>query len=64
LFSGSVRENLDPQGKRTDAELHEVLEQCHLRDAVTRMGESEPSEEQRVSPSTGGGEEASGQSGS
>ncbi|KAI6071753.1 multidrug resistance-associated protein 7 [Aix galericulata] len=38
LFSGSIRENLDPQGKRTDAELHEVLEQCHLRDAVTRMG--------------------------
>ncbi|NXC30656.1 MRP7 protein, partial [Campylorhamphus procurvoides] len=38
LFSGSVRENLDPQGKRTDAELLEVLEQCHLRDAITRMG--------------------------
>ncbi|NXU25497.1 MRP7 protein, partial [Thalassarche chlororhynchos] len=38
LFSGSIRENLDPQGKRTDAELHEVLEQCHLLDAVTQMG--------------------------
>ncbi|NWY57630.1 MRP7 protein, partial [Chionis minor] len=38
LFSGSIRENLDPQGKRTDAELHEVLEQCHLQDAVTQMG--------------------------
>ncbi|NXR19167.1 MRP7 protein, partial [Cinclus mexicanus] len=38
LFSGSVRENLDPQGKRTDAELREVLEQCHLWDAVTQMG--------------------------
>ncbi|XP_074753053.1 ATP-binding cassette sub-family C member 10 [Athene noctua] len=38
LFSGSIRENLDPQGKRTDAELLEVLEQCHLRDAVTQMG--------------------------
>ncbi|NXA10146.1 MRP7 protein, partial [Sapayoa aenigma] len=38
LFSGSIRENLDPQGKRTDAELQEVLEQCHLWDAVTRMG--------------------------
>ncbi|KFP45114.1 Multidrug resistance-associated protein 7 [Chlamydotis macqueenii] len=46
LFSGSIRENLDPQGKRTDAELHEVLEQCHLWDAVTQIGESEPSEEQ------------------
>ncbi|NXL40961.1 MRP7 protein, partial [Podilymbus podiceps] len=38
LFSGSIRENLDPQGKWTDAELNEVLEQCHLRDAVTQMG--------------------------
>ncbi|XP_016152773.1 PREDICTED: multidrug resistance-associated protein 7 [Ficedula albicollis] len=38
LFSGSVRENLDPQGKRMDAELREVLEQCHLWDAVTQMG--------------------------
>ncbi|NXX86603.1 MRP7 protein, partial [Urocolius indicus] len=38
LFSGSIRENLDPQGKRTDAELQEVLEQCHLRDAVTQLG--------------------------
>ncbi|NXJ48792.1 MRP7 protein, partial [Spizaetus tyrannus] len=38
LFSGSIRENLDPQGRRTDAELHEVLEQCHLWDAVTQMG--------------------------
>ncbi|NWU26130.1 MRP7 protein, partial [Dyaphorophyia castanea] len=38
LFSGSIRENLDPEGKRTDAELCEVLEQCHLWDAVTQMG--------------------------
>ncbi|NXW02689.1 MRP7 protein, partial [Fregetta grallaria] len=38
LFSGSIRENLDPQGKWTDAELHEVLEQCHLRDAIAQMG--------------------------
>ncbi|NXI60347.1 MRP7 protein, partial [Chloroceryle aenea] len=38
LFSGSIRENLDPQGKWTDAELLEVLEQCHLRDAVAQMG--------------------------
>ncbi|NXB15069.1 MRP7 protein, partial [Rhagologus leucostigma] len=38
LFSGSIRENLDPQGKRTDAELREVLEQCHLWNAVTQMG--------------------------
>ncbi|NXW92597.1 MRP7 protein, partial [Alopecoenas beccarii] len=38
LFSGSIRENLDPQGKWTDAELHEVLEQCYLQDAVTQIG--------------------------
>ncbi|NWW10629.1 MRP7 protein, partial [Oreocharis arfaki] len=38
LFSGSIRENLDPQGKRMDSELREVLEQCHLWDAVTQMG--------------------------
>ncbi|XP_053917428.1 ATP-binding cassette sub-family C member 10 isoform X2 [Cuculus canorus] len=38
LFSGSIRENLDPQGKRTDAELHEVLEQCHLLGVITQMG--------------------------
>ncbi|NWY38889.1 MRP7 protein, partial [Sylvia atricapilla] len=38
LFSGSIRENLDPQGKRTDDELREVLEQCHLWEAVTQMG--------------------------
>ncbi|XP_068012904.1 ATP-binding cassette sub-family C member 10 isoform X1 [Melanerpes formicivorus] len=38
LFSGSIQENLDPQGKRTDAELREMLEQCHLWDAVTQMG--------------------------
>ncbi|NWH67099.1 MRP7 protein, partial [Geococcyx californianus] len=38
LFSGSIRENLDPQGKRTDAELYEVLEQCHLQEVITQMG--------------------------
>uniref|UniRef100_A0A8B9P5N0 ATP-binding cassette, sub-family C (CFTR/MRP), member 10 n=1 Tax=Apteryx owenii TaxID=8824 RepID=A0A8B9P5N0_APTOW len=38
LFSGSIRENLDPQGQQTDSELYQVLEQCHLRDVVTQMG--------------------------
>nr|XP_009685033.1 PREDICTED: multidrug resistance-associated protein 7 [Struthio camelus australis] len=38
LFSGSIRENLDPQGQRTDTELYQVLEQCHLRDVVTQIG--------------------------
>lgn len=63
LFSGSIRENLDPQGKRTDAELREVLEQCHLWDTVTQMGESEPSEKQLMSPGTETGEKALAQSG-
>lgn len=49
MFSGSIRENLDPQGKRTDAELREVLEQCHLWDAVTQIGEMETSEKQLMS---------------
>lgn len=49
LFSGSIRENLDPQGKRADAELRKVLEQCHLWDAVTQMGELETSEKQLMS---------------
>lgn len=56
MFSGSIRENLDPQGKWTDDELHEVLEQCHLRDAITQIGESEPSEEKVVVPGIGRGE--------
>ncbi|NXA51711.1 MRP7 protein, partial [Nothocercus julius] len=38
LFSGSIRENLDPQGHHTDSELYQVLEQCHLRDVVLHMG--------------------------
>ncbi|NXD12515.1 MRP7 protein, partial [Nothocercus nigrocapillus] len=38
LFSGSIRENLDPQGQHTDSELYQVLEQCHLRDVVLHMG--------------------------
>lgn len=38
LFSGTVRENLDPWGGHSDAELYDVLEQCHLKEVVTRMG--------------------------
>jgi ATP-binding cassette subfamily C (CFTR/MRP) protein 1 len=30
LFSGSMRENLDPEGKRTDPELHDALFRCGL----------------------------------
>ncbi|XP_023680821.2 ATP-binding cassette sub-family C member 10 [Paramormyrops kingsleyae] len=38
LFSGTVRENLDPCGRHSEAELIDVLEQCHLLQAVDRMG--------------------------
>lgn len=30
LFSGSMRENLDPEGRNTDAQLHDALRRCHL----------------------------------
>ncbi|XP_063161458.1 ATP-binding cassette sub-family C member 10 isoform X2 [Candoia aspera] len=38
LFSGTLRENLDPQQQHTDADLHQVLEQCHLHTVITEMG--------------------------
>ncbi|KAJ6651178.1 hypothetical protein lerEdw1_000730, partial [Lerista edwardsae] len=38
LFSGTIRENLDPLKQYTDADLYQVLEQCHLREVVTEMG--------------------------
>ncbi|XP_066451295.1 ATP-binding cassette sub-family C member 10 [Eleutherodactylus coqui] len=38
LLSGSVRENLDPLSHRTDAELMDVLGQCHLQALVSRIG--------------------------
>ncbi|XP_068451746.1 ATP-binding cassette sub-family C member 10 [Clinocottus analis] len=38
LFSGSVRENLDPSGRHADRQLLDVLDQCHLGAVVERMG--------------------------
>ncbi|XP_034043776.1 multidrug resistance-associated protein 7 [Thalassophryne amazonica] len=38
LFSGTIRENLDPCGKHPDQNLLEVLDQCHLSTVVQRMG--------------------------
>lgn len=40
LFSGTVRENLDPCGRHREQQLLDVLEQCHLSAVVSRMGES------------------------
>lgn len=38
LFSGTIRENLDPQGLHEDRALWQVLEQCHLSEVVISMG--------------------------
>jgi ATP-binding cassette subfamily C (CFTR/MRP) protein 1 len=38
LFSGSMRFNLDPFGKHTDADLWESLERAHLTDVFHRNG--------------------------
>lgn len=38
LFSGTIRENLDPCGRHSDPQLLDVLMQCHLSDVVCRMG--------------------------
>ncbi|XP_077379727.1 ATP-binding cassette sub-family C member 10 isoform X2 [Festucalex cinctus] len=38
LFSGTIRENLDPLGQYRDQQLVEVLDQCHLSAVVNAMG--------------------------
>ncbi|XP_074543333.1 ATP-binding cassette sub-family C member 10 [Halichoeres trimaculatus] len=38
LFSGTIRENLDPCGRHPDLQLLEVLDQCHLSSVVQRLG--------------------------
>ncbi|XP_061536277.1 ATP-binding cassette sub-family C member 10 isoform X4 [Phycodurus eques] len=38
LFSGTIRENLDPCGRHQDQQLLEVLDQCHLSSVVNAMG--------------------------
>ncbi|XP_072239695.1 ATP-binding cassette sub-family C member 10 [Leuresthes tenuis] len=38
LFSGTIRENLDPCGRHLDQQLLDVLDQCHLSNVVSRMG--------------------------
>ncbi|XP_021346979.1 multidrug resistance-associated protein 7-like [Mizuhopecten yessoensis] len=38
LFSGTVRENLDPTSSYSDEELWGVLDRCHLRLPVDRLG--------------------------
>ena len=38
LFSGSVRENIDLTGVCGDTQLSEMVERCHLKDAINRLG--------------------------
>ena len=38
LFSGTIRENLDPLARAADAEMWQVLDRCHLRVLVERVG--------------------------
>ncbi|XP_033734826.1 multidrug resistance-associated protein 7-like [Pecten maximus] len=38
LFSGTVRENLDPTSSYSDVEILGVIEKCHLRQPVNRLG--------------------------
>uniref|UniRef100_A0A7N6ABQ1 ATP-binding cassette, sub-family C (CFTR/MRP), member 10 n=1 Tax=Anabas testudineus TaxID=64144 RepID=A0A7N6ABQ1_ANATE len=38
LFSGTIRENLDPCGRHRDEQLLDVLDQCHLSSVVNRKG--------------------------
>ncbi|KAI8834383.1 P-loop containing nucleoside triphosphate hydrolase protein [Chytriomyces cf. hyalinus JEL632] len=37
LFSGSLRSNLDPNGKFSDQQIWEVLDRCGMKKAVTEM---------------------------
>lgn len=37
LFSGSVRENLDPRGENLDREILSVIEQCQLSGVVSNF---------------------------
>ncbi|XP_020832519.1 ATP-binding cassette sub-family C member 10 isoform X1 [Phascolarctos cinereus] len=38
LFSGTVRENLDPLGRHEDEALWQALEECHLSEVITPLG--------------------------
>lgn len=38
MFSGTVRENLDPRGLQEDGALWQALEQCHLSEVITAAG--------------------------
>lgn len=38
LFSGTIRENLDPYKQYSDEEIYGILDKCHIRDLVGSLG--------------------------
>jgi len=38
LFSGTVRDNIDPQHLRSDLEVNDAVQQCRLTETVDRLG--------------------------
>lgn len=44
MFAGKLRENLDPTGQATDAQLWAALEQCRLKEHVERMVRGRPTD--------------------
>ena len=38
LFSGTIRDNLDPYVKYSDREIYDVLEKCDLRSLIESLG--------------------------
>uniref|UniRef100_A0A3B3QHS8 Si:ch211-221f10.2 n=1 Tax=Paramormyrops kingsleyae TaxID=1676925 RepID=A0A3B3QHS8_9TELE len=40
LFIGSIRLNLDPSGRHTDAEIWEALEKTHMKDTISLLPET------------------------
>lgn len=37
MFAGTLRQNLDPSGRASDAQMWTALEQCRLKEHVERM---------------------------
>jgi len=38
LFSGTVRDNIDPQHLRSDGDITDAVERCRLKQTVVRLG--------------------------
>ncbi|KAI9346785.1 P-loop containing nucleoside triphosphate hydrolase protein [Zopfochytrium polystomum] len=55
LFASTVRENLDPTGRCTDAELWAALEKSHLKEKVIELGAAATTDSTETEGSTPGG---------